>query len=116
MGKIILEQMEFFAYHGCFEEEQVIGNQFLVDLEFETETIKAQQSDWLGDTVDYQEVYNLVRAEVEKTSHILEHLGRRILDSVKSAYPDLRNLKVRVSKMNPPMGGKMKAVTLELRA
>ena len=32
MGKIILEQMEFYAYHGCFQEEQIIGNRFVVQL------------------------------------------------------------------------------------
>ena len=108
--------MEFFAYHGCFDEEQIIGNHFLVDLEFETETAKAEHSDNLGDTVDYQDVYNIVRDEVELNSKLLEHLSRRILNAVSSKYPDLQNLKVRVSKMNPPMGGKMRAVTLELSA
>jgi len=108
--------MEFFAFHGCFDEEQVIGNHFLVDVEFETETGKAEQSDRLGDTVDYQDVYNLIKAEVELKSKLLEHLSRRILNAVSSKYPNLQYLKVRVSKMNPPMGGKMRAVTLELTA
>jgi len=114
MAKIILEKMEFFAYHGCFEEEQVIGNHFLIDLEFETDTTKAEKTDCLGDTVDYQDVYNFVKAEVEHNSKLLENLSRRILDSVSKKYPRLGNLRVRVSKMNPPMGGKMRSVAIEL--
>ncbi len=107
--------MEFFAFHGCFEEERVIGNRFLIDLEFETETSIAEQSDRLCDTVDYQDVYNLIKAEVELDSKLLEHLSRRVLNAVSSKYSNLQNLKVRVSKMNPPMGGRMRAVTLELK-
>jgi 7,8-dihydroneopterin aldolase/epimerase/oxygenase len=114
MGKIILEEMEFFAYHGCFQEEQVIGNRFVVSLEFETNTAAAEQSDQLHDTVNYQKVYNLVRAEMEAKSYLLEHLTRRIVDSIKGHFREISWLRVKVSKMNPPMGGKMRCVSLEL--
>ncbi|MFW5725979.1 MAG: dihydroneopterin aldolase, partial [Bacteroidota bacterium] len=79
MSKILLENMEFFAYHGCFREEQIIGNQFVVNMEIETDTQKAQQSDKLSDALNYQEVYNTVREQVDIKSHLLEHVGRRIL-------------------------------------
>ena len=114
MGKIILEQMEFYAYHGCFEEEQIIGNRFIVNLEINTNTASAEISDKLHDTVNYQKVYNLVKAEMEVKSHLLEHIGRRIIDSVMSAFPLITGIKIRISKMNPPMGGKMNAVSVEL--
>lgn len=110
-----MEQMEFFAFHGCFDEEQVIGNRFLVDLEFETETAKAELSDRLDDTVDYQDVYSILKAEIDVNSKLLEHLSRRILNAVSIKYPFLKNLKIRVSKMSPPIGGKIRAVTLELK-
>lgn len=114
MGKIILEQMEFYAYHGCFEEEQIIGNRFIVSLELETNTAAAEISDKLHDTVNYQKVFNLVKAEMDTKSSLLEHIGRRILDSVMAAFPVITNIKLRISKMNPPMGGKLHAVSVEL--
>jgi len=114
MGKIILEQMEFYAYHGCFEEEQIIGNRFIVNLELETNTAAAEISDKLHDTVNYQKVYNLVKAQMDTKSSLLEHIGRRILDSVMTAFPVISSVKLRISKMNPPMGGKMHAVSVEL--
>jgi dihydroneopterin aldolase len=114
MGKIILEQMEFYAYHGCFEEEQIIGNRFIVNLEINTNTASAEISDKLHDTVNYQKVYNLVKAAMEVKSHLLEHIGRRIIDSVMSEFPVITGIKIRISKMNPPMGGKMNAVSVEL--
>jgi 7,8-dihydroneopterin aldolase/epimerase/oxygenase len=110
MGKIQLEGMEFFAYHGCFAEEQIIGTQFTVDLEFDYDTSKAEQSDHLVNAVNYQEVYRVIKEEMDKKSYLLEHVGRRIMEAVKSAFPDIGNAKVRICKVNPPVGGKMRQV------
>ncbi|MBN1198692.1 MAG: dihydroneopterin aldolase [Bacteroidales bacterium] len=114
MGKIILEGMEFFAYHGCFQEEQVIGSRFIVDVELETDTAKAEVTDHLEDTVNYQSVYGLVRHEMEQKSRLLEHVGRRILDGIATAYPEITSLKITVSKVNPPLGGKVKQIACVL--
>jgi len=114
MGKIILERMEFFAYHGCFHEEQIIGTTFLVDLELEVDTSKAEQSDHLEDTINYQIVYGLIRHEMEQKSQLLENIAHRILDSVKTTFPEISSARVKISKVNPPLGGKVKQVTCVL--
>lgn len=115
MSKILLEEMEFFAYHGCFAEEQIIGNRFIVHLEITVPTDGAQASDKLLDTLNYQEAYNVVRGQMTIKSHLLEHLGKRILDALMDQFPQIQKLKLRISKMNPPMGGKMKCVSVELK-
>ena len=84
MSIISIEGMEFFAYHGCFKEEQVIGTKFNIDLFLTVDTSKAEGSDELHDTVNYQEVYQLVKGEMQVTSKLLEHVGRRILNSIKT--------------------------------
>lgn len=114
MGKILLEDMEFFGYHGCFREEQVIGNRFIVNLEMEADTAAAEGSDRLEDTVNYQAVYQVVGEQMQHKSHLLEHLARRIMDAVSQAFPMLTHIRLRVSKMDPPMGGKMRSVSVEL--
>ncbi|MCK9616599.1 MAG: dihydroneopterin aldolase [Lentimicrobiaceae bacterium] len=114
MGKIQLEGMEFFAYHGCFAEERIIGTRFLVDLELFTDTRQAEQSDDLTKTINYQALYLLVKQEMEKESHLLEHVAQRILTSIHQTYPEAYGLKVKVSKMNPPLGGKLEKVSLTL--
>lgn len=116
MSTISIEQMEFYAYHGCFKEEQIIGTRFLVDLHLETDTAKAEKSDALADTVNYQEVYLLVKKEMEIKSKLLEHVGRRILDAIKGQYPQVDKVELKISKMNPPLGGKMKNVSLIMRS
>lgn len=115
MARILLENMEFYAYHGCFKEEQVIGNRFLVDLVVDVETKEAEQSDKLQDTVNYQAIYNRVKDVMGQKSHLLEHLARRLVDSLQSEFPAIRSVSVKVSKMNPPMGGKMRCVSVELK-
>jgi 7,8-dihydroneopterin aldolase/epimerase/oxygenase len=114
MGRIMLEDMEFFGYHGCFQEEQVIGNRFVVNLEMETDTASAERSDRLEETVNYQTVYMVIGEQMNQKSHLLEHLARRILDAISSTFPQVSFMRLKVSKMNPPMGGKMHAVSVEL--
>ena len=115
MSVISIEQMEFYAYHGCFKEEQIIGTRFLVDLSLETNTGEAEKSDKLADTVNYQEVYLLVKKEMEIKSKLLEHVGRRIIDAVKQKFPQVMTASLKISKMNPPLGGKIKNVSLTMR-
>ncbi len=106
--------MEFYAYHGCFKEEQIIGTRFLVDLYLETDTKKAEKTDELADTVNYQEVYLLVKTEMEIKSKLLEHVGKRILDAIIKNFPEVGFAKLKISKMNPPLGGKMQNVSLTM--
>ncbi len=114
MGTISVEGMEFYAYHGCFEEEQVIGTRFNVDLFLETETGNAEKSDALSDTVNYQVVYRLVAEEMAVKSKLLEHVARRILDRIAKEFPQVTAMRVKVSKLNPPLGGKIDRVCVEL--
>ena len=116
MGTISVEGMEFYAYHGCFEEEQVIGTRFTVDLFMETDTSAAEITDNLAKTVNYQAVYGLVANEMKVKSKLLEHVGRRILDRLGNEFPQITGARIKISKMNPPVGGKVERVSVELRA
>jgi len=106
--------MEFFSYHGCFAEERVIGTRFLVNITLKVDTREAEISDHLKETVNYQTVYQVVKQEMEIKSHLLEHVGRRILNSVHEKFPDISDATVKVSKLNPALGGKMGCVSITL--
>jgi len=107
--------MEFFAYHGCFKEEQIIGTKFIVDLYITCDTSEAEISDDLTKTINYQSVYQIVKIQMKVKSKLLEHVGRRILDAIKSEYPNIQDATIKVSKLNPPLGGKMDNVSLNLK-
>jgi dihydroneopterin aldolase len=115
MSKISLEGMEFFAYHGCFSEEQIIGTHFIVDLWIDANTAEAEETDMLSKTLNYQEIYLLVKDQMAIKSKLLEHVGRRILKALMEKFPEIENAEVKISKMNPPLGGKLKNVSLTLK-
>ena len=114
MGIITIDNMEFYAFHGCFEEEQKIGTRFRVNLRMEVDTSCAQVSDSIADTVNYLEVYQVVKREMMKPSHLLEHVADRIGRAVKSEFSGVENVTIRISKLNPPLGGQMEAVSVEI--
>ncbi|MDO5343264.1 MAG: dihydroneopterin aldolase [Bacteroidia bacterium] len=114
MALISIEKMEFYAYHGCFEEEQKIGTWFNVDLSLEVDTSKAEKSDNLEDTVNYQAVYQVVKEQMMIPSHLLENVARRILDAIGKNFPAVSYAWVKVKKMNPPLGGVMESVSVEI--
>jgi len=114
MGLISIENMEFFAYHGCFSEEQIIGTRFIVDLYIEAETTEAEQTDKLSKTINYQEVFLMVKDQMAIKSHLLEHVARRILNALQENFSGIDYAEVKVSKMNPPLGGKVGNVSLTL--
>ncbi len=114
MGIIELENMEFHARHGHFEEEQVVGNTFLVNVYLKTDCRMAAASDNLDDALDYQKVYRLVKKEMEEPSHLLEHVVNRILDALTLSFPEILTAKVKLSKMNPPLGGQTDRVSVTM--
>ena len=109
IGVIELNEMEFYAYHGCFEEEQLIGNRFKVDLSIWTDVDKAAVSDNITDAVDYQKLYMAVKEEMSKKSKLLENVALRIAERIKGEFAQIEKVEVSVSKLNPPLGGKVGA-------
>lgn len=114
MATISIEGMEFHAYHGCFAEEQVIGNTFIVDIHMDTDTTSAERSDNLDETVNYADVFQVVKEQMEIKSKLLEHVGRRIMDAVTEKYPEVDIIELKISKLNPPVGGKVHAVSVTM--
>lgn len=114
MGLIQLENMEFYAFHGHYMEERIVGNRFIVNLTIETDLVKPAGSDRLEETLNYQEVYQVVREEMLKESHLLEHIASRILDSLYANFKNIEKATIKISKMNPPLGGKVGCASITL--
>ena len=114
MGLIEIEGMEFYAYHGHFIQEQVVGNKFLLNIAIETNCKQAGKSDNLKDALDYQKVYNLIKEEMESNSFLLEHICNRILDRLYAEFDTIEKATIKVSKINPPMGGQIEKVSITM--
>ena len=114
-GSIEIEGMEFYAYHGCFEAEQIVGNKFSVYACIRYDCQKAAQSDRIVDALSYQTAYEIIAREMMKTSHLLENVASRMIEAIYAAFPQALYVKIKISKLNPPIGGKVggTSVTLE---
>jgi 7,8-dihydroneopterin aldolase/epimerase/oxygenase len=107
MNKIIVEGMQFHAYHGCNVEEAKLGGDYLVDVIVETDFIKPVISDKIADAVDYVVIYELTKKEMSVRSNLIEHAATRIYNAIKKRYPDLKTITVKVKKLSPPIGGRV---------
>ncbi len=115
MGKIKLKNIRTFSYHGCLIEESKIGSNYRVDLEVKTNLKKSCLSDDLKDTVDYVLLNKIVEEEMAIRANLLENVAQRIVDRTFKESPTVTKIKVAVSKLNPPIGGDVKQVTIVLK-
>ena len=114
MGIIKLKNIRTFSYHGCLIEEGKIGSDYTVDLEIKTDLQQSSQTDNLADTVDYVLLNRIVVEEMAIRSELLEHVAHRIIARIFKEIATVSKVIVAVSKLNPPIGGDVEAVTIEM--
>jgi len=114
MGTIKLKNIRTFSFHGCLEEEGKIGSDYTVDLEIKTDLRKSSISDELRDTVDYVLLNKIVVEEMAIRSKLLEHVAHRIIARIFKEIPAVSRIILAVSKINPPIGGDVESVTIEM--
>ena len=114
LGKVKVKNIKVYAYHGCLSQETIIGSDYRVDVTVDADLKKAASSDLLIDTVDYVHINHIVKEEMRQPSKLLEHVAQRIVDRIFNEIPKVSKTKVAVSKINPPIGGDVTAVTIIL--
>ena len=106
--------MEFDACHGVNDWEKVTPARFEVDVEILTDLEKSGESDNIEDTIDYSVVYAAVRDVMDGASrNLLERLASEIVERVL-AESDCEQVRVRLRKMLPPIGGECRAAEIEI--
>ncbi len=113
-AKLKLENMEFYAYHGCIEHERKVGNRFRVDFECTYPAVTAATSDNLEDALDYSHIYTLIAGEMAQPSNLLENVTYRILNVIRNEFPLITSASVTVAKYNPPVGGEVYASSITM--
>ncbi len=111
-----IEGMEFRAAHGCYDIEQRVGGNFVVDMALEVEDNGAAEADDVAHTVNYVEVYETVREQMAIPSRIIENVAHRILDAVSARFPQVIRAEVTLAKLAPPIGGKTARVSVKFAA
>ncbi|MBI3502492.1 MAG: dihydroneopterin aldolase [Bacteroidetes bacterium] len=114
MAKILVEGIKIYGYHGCMEEESVVGGNYVVDVCIDADLSKPSQSDKLSETIDYVAVYEIVKQEMSVRSKLIEHVAKRILDALKNKFEKVNSVEVKVTKLNPPIKGVVEKVCIVL--
>lgn len=116
MAIIRLNAIRVYAYHGCWQEEAIIGGDYTVDVALHLNFSEAGKTDDLSKTVDYVAVKEVVYQEMAIRSKLIEHVLDRIVVRLKSEFSQCTKIGVRVTKINAPMGGEVASVSVEAEA
>jgi dihydroneopterin aldolase len=111
MQTINIRGIRLYAYHGCLEEEAIIGADYIVNVQLKGDFSIAMKSDILADTADYIIVYRIVKEEMAIRSKLIEHVCERIASHLKKELAIVEQLSVEVIKRNPPMNGEVDEVS-----
>lgn len=112
--RIELKGMKFYAYHGFYEQERDKGGWYIVDVSFNCPADAAIANDDITGTVNYEEVFSIVKEEMTIPSKLIEHLAGRILKRIKEEVKHVANAEVKLSKLEPPLDGNVESVNVNL--
>lgn len=115
MNIIRVQGIKLHAYHGCMQEEAKVGAHYVVDVVIETDFSEAAKTDDLSKTVDYVEVYEIVKKEMAIRSKLIETVAKRIVDSAKKNLHGIKTLEVTVTKLNPPINGYVENTSVTIK-
>ena len=112
--RIVLQRMEFRALHGCYELERKVGNRFTVDLEITAELGGVAAEDSVEQAVNYLTVYETVSRQMRVTQRTIARVAMNVIDAIYGSFRQVRHVKCTVSKLAPPLGGKVEKVSVVL--
>ena len=114
MTTIFLTGMRFYAYHGCFEEEQKIGTHFVVDATLTYDAEAAVSDDDVEKSVNYLLVYRTIQRVMDEPKHLIETVADHIVREIKREFPQVQKVTVKLCKLNPPLDGKTEYVAVQM--
>jgi dihydroneopterin aldolase len=107
MNKIALKGMQFYAYHGFYEEEQIMGAYYHLDVTVQVDFGKAGQNDQLADTLNYESIYHICKNIMATPAKLLEHIVVKIETQLIGLNGNIEGLQIVLDKLHPPLGGKV---------
>jgi dihydroneopterin aldolase len=112
---IRIKKATFYGYHGVLSEEQSVGGKFEADVDIYTDFSKAAEKDSLNQTVDYEKVYKFMyQLALGQKYYLIEALAAKIADELLNKFLQIQKVAVRVRKNNPPLGGLVDCVEVEV--
>lgn len=113
MAWIALEGMRFHANHGVYEAEKTLGGEYVVDVFVNFNTEKATKDDDMEKTMNYETIYQICRMEMEQPRKLIETVAANIVKKMKFHFAEMQGLRIRVIKLNPPLGGRVASAMIQ---
>jgi 7,8-dihydroneopterin aldolase/epimerase/oxygenase len=101
MLTVSLKNIVLFGYHGVFEEEQILGGNFCLNIDLtipETDKIIS-----LNDTINYVSALEIVKNIFAKPENLLETIAQNIISELYHTDNRILNISVSIDKLNPPI-------------
>ena len=111
---IHINGIRLHALHGVLPQEQLTGNDYIINIRIGYDISKAFDTDDVADTLNYAEVYNIVKAEMQTPSKLIEHVAGRIANRLMNEYAKISSIVLHITKCNPPMGADCQGAGVEL--
>ncbi len=99
---IQLNKLRLFGTHGMYAEEIGVGNEFEINIAIEIKAPKTEKIS-IHDTVNYAEVYRIVKDVFSQRKLLLESLAAEIAGELKSQFVSIKKISIQISKLNPPI-------------
>jgi len=100
MFTICIHDLQFISFHGCFEEEKILGNKFTVNLEAETNDNKVE---YINDTVNYVDLFKIIKKYMDIPTKLLETVMQHIVLEIFTDYPSIDRIVLSITKNHPPI-------------
>lgn len=109
-----IDGIRLHARHGVLPQEQLTGNDYIINVRASYDISRAMLTDDVADTLNYAEVYNIIKEEMSIPSKLIEHVAGRIADRLMDSYSQISSVMLRITKCNPPMGADCNGAGVEI--
>ena len=113
---IKIDSLRIYAFHGVDPQEAIVGAWYTVSVTMKADATAAVLNDNLNGTINYALVTDVIKAQMQIRSALLEHVAGRIAQALLNEFPTLQSVTVTVSKENPPVGIPCKSSSFTLTA
>jgi dihydroneopterin aldolase len=111
--RVSLNGVRFFSYHGFYPEEQILGTEFIVDIDTELE-VYGSGADDIANTVNYERLLHIASEEMKIPRKLIETVAHSILERIRHEFLTVQMIRIAIHKMHPPMGAEVNNSTIEL--
>lgn len=102
-GRIEINRLKIYAYHGVGEQERIVGNEFEVSVSLTYPSLRVAESDTVPMAINYADVIELVNEQMARPSSLLENVAWRIRQAIVNRYPEVNQGRIKVAKITPPL-------------